>query len=227
MMALLSAAIVLGLASSLHCAAMCGPLMLLVRRQTWLHHVGRIGTYVALGLAAGLAGRVVAGAGYARLLSVVAGVGLLAAAIGPRVSRARRSGRRSRLVDAFSVIASWRSRHGRTGALAFGVLNGLLPCGLVYGAAGAAVTAGDAYAGATFMAAFGVATVPALLAAQWITGIARGARARRLRYAMPVALALTGALLVARGVVPSPPASGHAAHAGMQITSSGFHVHEE
>ena len=219
MIGLLAAGIALGVAGSLHCAAMCGPLTLLIRTNTWLHHAGRIGTYAALGAAAGLGGSVLAGAGYARVLSVVAGASLIVAAIGPRLHRVRRSARSSWTVGAFAAIALWRSRHGKTGALALGALNGLLPCGLVYAAAGAAMTAGDPFAGATFMTAFGAGSIPALLAARWMTGTARGAFSHRLQYAAPIVLLLIGALLVARGLWLGSMGHEHGAHAATQITS--------
>ena len=215
MIAVLASGIVLGLAGSVHCVAMCGPLMLMVRRHSWLHHAGRLGTYATLGAAAGLGGSVIAGAGYARGLSVVAGLSLIIAAIGPRLHRVRRSARWSWIASAFTAVAHWRSRHGKTGAVAFGVLNGLLPCGLVYAAAGAAVTAADPLVGAAFMAAFGAGTIPALLVAQWVAGNARGPVSHRLRYAAPVALILLGALLITRGVLPRASDPGHAAHTAL------------
>ena len=223
MIGLLAAGIALGLAGSLHCAAMCGPLTLVVRRNTWLHHAGRIGTYVTLGAAAGLAGRVIAGAGSTRLLSVVAGGSLLVAAIEQPLRRMRRSSRPARRVAAFGAVARWRSRHGRTGALAFGVLNGLLPCGLVYAAAGASVSVGDPLGSAAFMAAFGLGSIPALLAVRWVGGIARETSALRVRHAAPVALALVGALLVVRGLWPVASGHDHGAHVRAGIVQKAHH----
>jgi sulfite exporter TauE/SafE len=108
----LLAGLALGLAGSLHCAVMCGPLVAalhgglapgaltggaqaegLARRTSssarlrwWslvlMHHAGRSVTYGALGLAAGLAGGALTAGGLGRLLSVLAGGLLLAMALG-------------------------------------------------------------------------------------------------------------------------------------------------
>ena len=51
-----------------------------------------------------------------------------------------------------------------------GVLNGLIPCGLVYFFATAAVASGSAMMGAIVMLVFGLATVPALLILGMISG---------------------------------------------------------
>lgn len=47
-------------------------------------------------------------------------------------------------------------------ALLLGLLNGLLPCGLVYGFLAKAAATGSALGGAVTMAVFGTATIPAL-----------------------------------------------------------------
>ncbi|MEO5819202.1 MAG: sulfite exporter TauE/SafE family protein, partial [Vicinamibacteraceae bacterium] len=83
------AALVLGLASSVHCAAMCGPLVMALHasgagsfRRNALHHAGRLATYVSLGLVAGGLGHLAVVAGFGRGLAVVAGCLLLAVVMG-------------------------------------------------------------------------------------------------------------------------------------------------
>ena len=55
----LAAGLALGIAGSLHCVAMCGPLVLAAaprgRRAAW-YHAGRWSVYVAMGVAAGALG---------------------------------------------------------------------------------------------------------------------------------------------------------------------------
>ena len=88
----LLAAFLLGLAGSLHCAAMCGPLVLAVaaaRRQSphnagarfcggdilpgLAYHGGRLVTYGFLGAVSGLIGAAVVFAGFQRWISIAAG----------------------------------------------------------------------------------------------------------------------------------------------------------
>jgi sulfite exporter TauE/SafE len=82
-------------------------------------------------------------------------------------------------------------------ALALGLLWGWMPCGLVYAAMVAAVTSGSALRGAATMAAFGVGTLPMLLAMG--SAAAAAARAMRVRWVRPLAgtvLVVLGALQV-------------------------------
>jgi sulfite exporter TauE/SafE len=62
------------------------------------------------------------------------------------------------------------------------------------------------------MMAFGTATTPLLLAVTTLTGWTGSRRPRLLRLATPVALALTGLLLIWRGVMPGPVHASHGAH---------------
>lgn len=197
----------LGLAGSLHCVAMCGPLMVGWRQHAGdagslaLYHVGRIALYALLGACAGSAGQAFAAGGFARALSIAAGLTLIAMAVGrtgvslsPLVAgMARWIGRR------LGAAQKTRTTHPFLGALAAGALNGLLPCSLVYAAVTGAAGLAHPGAGAAGMLAFGLGTTP-LLAGVWWSSATWSVWARtRTRYAAPLALAVTGALLIMRG----------------------------
>ena len=144
-------AILLGFVGSLHCAGMCGPLALalpVVGRTRFsfilsrvIYNLGRLATYGSLGMAFGLLGATVALAGFQRGLSLAAGVtiliGLLASsrhALGiPAVKSVAR---------VKAVLATMLQRRSFTALFALGMLNGLLPCGLVYVACAAATATG-------------------------------------------------------------------------------------
>ena len=82
------AAFILGLAGSLHCAGMCGPLALALPHPgrgmagfvggRLLYQLGRLATYMALGAASGALGHSLSMAGVQRWVSLVAGVPILA-----------------------------------------------------------------------------------------------------------------------------------------------------
>ena len=55
-------------------------------------------------------------------------------------------------------------RGGKSGVMALGALNGLLPCGLVYSALLAVAAGGSALRGGAAMVVFGAATMPVLIA---------------------------------------------------------------
>jgi sulfite exporter TauE/SafE len=210
------AALGLGAAGSVHCVVMCGPLTLAARgalRQAGrgpdrpltrlaLYHGGRLLAYGGAGLVVGALGQALATAGAGRGIAIVAGSVLLvqaAARLG-----LRRAGPARPLVRVFALLGT-ASRHlfaGHPSSAAFcgGVLNAALPCGLVYAALTVAAAQGRPAAGLLFMVCFGLGTLP-LLAAVWLMGGLLAPVGRRLAYATPVALALVGGLLIARGVL--------------------------
>jgi sulfite exporter TauE/SafE len=83
-------------------------------------------------------------------------------------------------------------------ALALGLLWGCMPCGLVYAALAASVTSGSLMGGAATMAAFGLGTLPTLVAMGSATAlVTRLARNRRIRIAAGVVVTVFGAAQIA------------------------------
>ncbi len=219
-------ALLLGLAGSLHCAGMCGPLALALpagaggRGQfvagRLAYHGGRVITYALLGAALGLAGRSLALAGVQRGVSVAAGLLLIAGVwLLPRAGGAGAAVRGGGGLQ--RAPGGLLRRPGLPSLGLLGLLNGLLPCGLVYAAGAASLAAGGAGAGALYMAVFGLGTVPMMLA------LGLGGRALpvtwrlRLTTAVPAVVSLVGGLLVLRGLalgIPwlSPAAAGACPH---------------
>jgi sulfite exporter TauE/SafE len=86
---------------------------------------------------------------------------------------------------------------------ALGVVLGLLPCGLIYGALGMAAGTGSPVSGALAMASFAAGTMPALVAVGWggvllrrrWQGVARWTAVPLLVFNATLMLALAGARL--------------------------------
>jgi sulfite exporter TauE/SafE len=165
-------AFLLGVAGSLHCAGMCGPLVLALakaRPRTMQesigrvsYHLGRVASYCLLGLMLGLLGHVAAPAGFQRWLSLTLGVVLLAGLL--------LSTRLPLAVPVMKWVAWLKNsmrgllqRNSPASQAAMGALNGLLPCGLVYVAAAGATATGHPLTGAAYMACFGLGTWPMML----------------------------------------------------------------
>jgi sulfite exporter TauE/SafE len=211
--ATIAAGVLLGGTGSAHCVAMCGPLVTLAAPRgvrAVLHHAGRITSYVLLGVAAGSVGEMAAWAGLARWLAFGVAGWLLAKALLDSTAVPSFAWPARLASRCMPAIARLRERHAAAAAVLLGMLNGLLPCGMVYVAAATAAGWGHAGQGALFMAAFGVGTSPLLLA------VAAGAQAAgsmmpaRLRRFAPVALAVVALVLVWRGLtVPGGPAASH------------------
>ena len=94
--------------------------------------------------------------------------------------------------------------------LMIGVLNGLLPCGLVYMAVAGAISSGTVYSGALFMMLFGIGTIPLLMLAT-LASDAIGQRLRlKMQRVVPYFVFMLGILFILRGMslgIPfvSPP----------------------
>jgi sulfite exporter TauE/SafE len=187
-----------GLANSLHCAAMCGPLALFFtgrRAAAASYHAGRIAGYCAAGTAAGglgawLGARSLAAPGAA--IALVLGACLLFAAAGVGPHFARVPGLHRATAAAMRRVARWTP--ASRGA-ALGLLTPLLPCGLAYAAFGAAAIAGSPAGGAAVLLGFAAGGAPLLLFAQLNAGLLRrwlgpAAAARFARGAMAAAAAL-------------------------------------
>ncbi len=64
-------------------------------------------------------------------------------------------------------------RDRRGGLLLIGLLNGLLPCGLVYMGLVASLATGGAWQGMAYMAVFGAGTLPLMLATVLVGRVVR------------------------------------------------------
>jgi hypothetical protein len=171
-------AFLLGFLGSMHCAGMCGPLALALRGpgseslfyvKRFFYNAGRVVTYSAMGLIAGSIGAVISMAGLQQALTISLGVLLLLAALTflPRISELF-SGIIHPVNDGLKKgLAFFMQRSSFSGFIAIGLLNGLLPCGLVYTALAGAAVSSTAVSGATYMAIFGAGTLPMMLAISW------------------------------------------------------------
>ena len=212
-----TSAFLLGLFSTIHCVGMCGgiigalslslPAEIRSNRPRMLmfvgtYNIGRILSYSLAGLVAGAIGTgVLASAGFDQGHAVLRVVGVaMMVAIGlylagwlPQLAIVEKIG-----------VPVWKKLEpiGRRllpvaslpKALAYGLIWGWLPCGLVYFVLIWALTSGNALQGALTMLAFGLGTLPTLLATgfmtSWLTRFARSTTARQLVGLLIIAMAI-------------------------------------
>ena len=177
---LLLSALILGLLGGGHCLGMCGGLMSALtlaipadrraqRFQLLLaYNLGRIFSYAAAGLLLGLAGWALNNSPAAMLLRIIAALlliamGLYLAGWWSGLTRIEALGRGlwryiQPLTRRFMPVTNWPR------ALILGGLWGWLPCGLVYSTLLWASSQGNALDSAALMLAFGLGTLPVLLA---------------------------------------------------------------
>lgn len=206
-------AFLLGVLGSLHCALMCGPLVLAMHMKSpqlsrhlasrLIYQSGRIGAYGIIGLIFGSLGHLLAVAGFQNGLSLGAGIVILASLWLPAKWSLTSASAAPvvRLKKAFGHLLQ-RPATGRWFLL--GILNGLLPCGLVYVAAMGAVATGNVVQGLEYMTVFGLGTAPMMLG----LGVAGHKLSWILRSGgrlIPLTVALVGVLLILRGLALGIP----------------------
>jgi sulfite exporter TauE/SafE len=212
MIPLILAAFTMGILGSFHCVGMCGPLALslpLNNNSHWskfsgalLYNSGRIVTYAALGMLVGLLGKTVALFGFQQWLSVILGVLIIVFVILPK--------RVSTLQNRNAGLWFFEKVRSRLGTLFLqknhaslffiGLLNGLLPCGLVYMAVAGAVAAGDVVNSVLFMTFFGMGTLPVMWSVAFFGNYVSLGIRQKIRRAYPYMMMLMACLLILRGM---------------------------
>lgn len=206
------AGLILGLGSNFHCIGMCGPIAMAVpvnRKNnltilsgTLQYNLGRVLTYALLGLIVGSIGLSINTLGLLQWISIIAGIFLIVFAW------------RKYLQHLLPMVKLNLSMHSFTnkylGKLIrskspfklslLGMLNGLLPCGMVYVALGNALLGGDMLSGALAMAAFGVGTLPGMMAVTFMANKLSLQVRRRMNKAVPYILTIVGVMVVLRGM---------------------------
>lgn len=207
------AALLLGLISSLHCIGMCGPIamMLPVSRnnpekralQIITYHLGRILSYTMIGLLFGIVGRGFYLAGLQQSLSISAGILMVIMVLMPTKLFAKYNFSK----PAFRLISKLKNKLGQQfskssfkSIFSIGLLNGLLPCGMVYAAVFGALTMPKLYLSATYMALFGLGTMPLMSGVVYLQRFFTLGIRNKIQKLIPIAVACIGILFIARGL---------------------------
>ena len=206
-------AFIVGLVGSAHCAGMCGPIALALplKSDNWftrvtgglIYNTGRIFTYLILGAIFGLLGKGLHMAGFQLWASVVIGILMIVMVVIPLIFKKLPSltnvfeGYSSRLLSGFRNMF----RKGDTKSLfGIGLLNGILPCGLVYVALAGAINTGDTLSAMIYMALFGAGTIPVMLAVS-LAGTMISLKLRVfVNKLSPYIIVLLGVLFILRGL---------------------------
>ena len=144
MIGVLISALVLGLAGSFHCLGMCGPIVVALPLHGntlpqkiyggTLYNLGRTVTYGIMGAIFGLLGQGLELVGFQQVVSVIMGVLMVVSVLFPSLFRNQYDLTKSsfklvgKLKKSISNLFSVRSFQS---LFFIGLLNGLLPCGLV------------------------------------------------------------------------------------------------
>lgn len=189
---------------------MCGPLQMAlhggggngISRQL-LYQSGRIFSYAALGALFAAFGLGLRLAGLQQQLSVLTGLVILAVYFIPKLL----PGSMRWSIRLQNLLMGWYRRvwpaGGKGGSgrhFVLGMLNGLLPCGLVYVAVAVAASFAHPLQAMSYMGVFGLGTLPSLLALQWLGGTAGQRISISWNQFAPYLVMLIAALFILRGM---------------------------
>lgn len=216
---------ILGLAGSFHCIGMCGPIALalpLDRQSSGTMllgilsaNLGRIITYMLLGFVIGTIGYSIQLFRIFQVLSILFGIGLILIAWRKHWLKRiefRSPGLQNWISKKMSLLLRQK---GTFKLFGIGLLNGLLPCGMIFIALANALLAENPIGSAAAMAAFGLGTLPALLGVGFFTRQISQTLRAKLTTAFPYLLSVIGLMVILRGAnlgipVLSPKMEEHA-----------------
>lgn len=210
---MIATALLFGLLGSLHCVGMCGPIAFLMPvdhhnpfkkfLQILSYHSGRLLTYALIGFLFGAVGERLNLFGLQQQLSIAVGVSMISAVVIPT----RIFNRYSLSKPAYKLVSRIKSALGqqlknkrKSTFFTLGLLNGLLPCGLVYMAVFGALGTGGAFNGSLYMLLFGLGTIPLMTSAIYLGNFLKGKAKRRIVKLIPVLVILMGCLFILRGL---------------------------
>ena len=215
---MLFTALLFGLISSLHCIGMCGPIamMLPVDRnnqakkvtQIITYHFGRLTSYSTIGLLFGLLGRGFYLAGIQQNLSIVIGVLMIAVILIPERLFAKHNFSK----PLFQLISKIKTKLGSQfknksckSLFTIGLLNGFLPCGMVYVALFGAIAMQSASLGVLYMFFFGLGTIPMMSSVVYINSFLTISIRNKIQKAIPYVGVFIGILFIVRGLAIGIP----------------------
>ena len=216
-------ALMIGLVGSLHCIGMCGPIAvaLPLGNKGWgykvfggiTYNIGRILSYAVLGAVFGLLGHGIEMAGLQKWASILIGVVMIISVLAPALFKGKAKlegilfGYAGKMIGKFRKLFKISSIPS---LFTIGVLNGFLPCGLVYVAIAGAINTNSVTDGIIFMILFGLGTLPVMLAIPLLGNVIGKNFRKKYNVVLDIFIVVLGILFVLRGLslgIPyiSPP----------------------
>lgn len=213
----------IGLVGSLHCIGMCGPIAvaLPLGNKGWgyrvfggvTYNVGRIISYAVLGAIFGLLGKGIEMAGLQKWASILIGTVMVLSVVFPALFKGKIKIEQVFFGYAGKMIGKFRKLFTISSIpslFLIGILNGFLPCGLVYVAIAGAINTNSVYDGILFMILFGLGTLPVMLAIPLLGNMIGQKVRKRFSGILNIFIVIIGILFILRGLslgIPylSPP----------------------
>lgn len=168
-----------------------------------LYNMGRIFMYAVLGFILGWIGMAFQFFGWQQFFSIALGIILLFIFLMSLLHK--KIFTKSSLVSAWikkiiQKLSGLYKKKNFAGVFLIGILNGLLPCGLVYMAIAGALATSNILYSSLFMAAFGAGTLPAMMAVSLAGGMMPVNTRMSIKKISPYIIGLMGIILILRGM---------------------------
>lgn len=206
------AGFVFGVLGSLHCVGMCGPIAFALPydRSKWFpaflsnytYQIGRIITYGLLGLAIGFVGRGFSLIGIQQPLSIAVGMLMILIVLFPRLPFLKKTTGKLTLKigNLKALLGKFIKKRTYQALFITGLLNGLLPCGLVYMALLGALGMTTVAESSLFMILFGLGTFPLMFLVGYLGNVLSMNIRAKFQKLVPVLVFCMGVLFVLRGM---------------------------
>ena len=198
---------------SLHCLGMCGPLVLALplshasnlHRITAgvIYNIGRAITYGIFGIIFGIIGKGLHLTGIQQWVSIAFGIILIFAVLVPGLINLNPFIGRitSKFTSSIKIRMGNLLRQQKIYPLfIFGLLNGLLPCGLVYAAIMGAIVTGSLIESSLYMVFFGLGTLPLMFLLIYFSNLLKNKYLSQIKKIIPVLIIILGLLFILRGL---------------------------
>lgn len=202
-----------GLISSLHCIGMCGPIAMMLPLdrnnsakkafQILLYHAGRLTAYGTLGLIFGILGKGLYLAGMQQQISIIVGILMITIVLIPEKIFAKYNFSK----PIYRIISKVKSSLGNQfrkkspdAIFTIGLLNGFLPCGLVYAALFGAIAMQNEFYGVAYMLLYGLGTIPMMSAVVYMANRLSNPFRNKIQKLIPIVAVCIGALFILRGL---------------------------
>ena len=210
---MLYSAFFFGLISSFHCIGMCGPiaLMLPVERnipskkviQIITYHLGRLSAYATIGFLFGLLGKGFFLAGLQQKLSIFMGIAMIVVILIPEKVFAKFNFSKPvfKLISKIkTTLGSQFKNKSYQSLFTIGLLNGLLPCGMVYVALFGAIALQSEGFGVIYMLLFGLGTIPMMSSVVYLNSLLTIPMRNKISKTIPYVSICIAILFVLRGL---------------------------
>jgi len=210
---MLYTALIFGLISSFHCIGMCGPIALMLPldrmnqtkkvTQIITYHLGRLFAYASIVFIFGMLGKGFLLAGFQQKTSIIIGIFIVFIVVTPEKVFANFNFSKpvfKAITKVKSALGSQFKDKSYKSLFTIGLLNGFLPCGMVYVALFGAVAMQSPLVGVLYMILFGLGTIPVMSSVVYLNNFITISLRNKIQKAIPYIAVFIGILFILRGL---------------------------